>query len=55
MVKAILLYGSETWSMTEMGMRRLSTREREMMGRIHEPLVQHGIWGKRAKQELREL
>jgi hypothetical protein len=55
MMKAILVYGSETWAITEMDMKRLGTRGREILRRIHGPVVQHGIWRKGAKQKLREL
>jgi len=55
MVKIILEYGSETWAMTEMDMKRLGTWDREILRKIYGPVVQQGIWRKRAKQKLREL
>jgi hypothetical protein len=55
MVKTILVYGSEILAMTKMDMKRMGTWEGEILRRIHGPVVQHGIWRKRNKQELREL
>jgi hypothetical protein len=54
-MKTILVYGRETWAMTEMDMKRLCAWDREMLRRINGPVVQHGIWRKRTKQESREL
>jgi hypothetical protein len=34
MVKPTVLYGSETWSMTEMDMKRLNKLERKILRRI---------------------
>jgi hypothetical protein len=41
--------------MTKMDMKRMGTWEREILRRKHGPHVQHGIWRKITKQELREL
>jgi hypothetical protein len=48
------VYGSETWAMTEMDMKRLGTGDRNIL-RIHGPVVEQGIWRIRTKQELRKL
>lgn len=48
------MYGSETWAVTEMDVQNLSTWERKIL-RVHGPVVEHGIWGIRTIQELREL
>jgi hypothetical protein len=54
MVKPVVLYGSKTWAMTEMDMKRLGTLERKIL-RIYGPVEEQGIWRIRTNQELREL
>jgi len=51
MVKTAVVFGSETWAMIDMDMKRLCTRERWIYG----PMVKQGIWRIRTNQELREL
>jgi hypothetical protein len=41
--------------MAEMGMTRLGAWARTILRRIHGPVVEQGIWGKRSSQELLEL
>ena len=53
-VKPVAVYGSETWALTEMDMKRLGTGERNIL-RIHGPVVEKGIWRIRTNQELRKL
>jgi hypothetical protein len=55
MVEPTVVFGSETWVMTEMGVTRLGTWERKMLRRIRGPVVEQGIWGIRTNQKLREL
>jgi len=43
-VKPVTVYGSETWAMTEMGVKRLSTLERKILRRIERPVAEQGIW-----------
>ena len=45
------VFGSEIWAVTEMDMKRLGGRGREM----HGPVVEQGIWRINTDQELREL
>ena len=52
-VKRVVVYGIETWAVTEMGVQKLTTWERKIL-RIHGPVVEQGIWGKRTIQELSE-
>jgi hypothetical protein len=47
MVEPAVVFGSETWAMTEMDVTRLGTWERKILRRIHGPVVEQG--------ELREL
>jgi len=43
-VKPVTVYGSETWAMTEMGVKRLSTLERKILRRIEGLVAEQGIW-----------
>jgi hypothetical protein len=54
-VKLAVVFGSETWAVTEMDMKRLVTWGREILGRLHGPVVEQGIWRVTNKQELMEL
>ena len=47
------MFGSETWAMTEMDMKRLGTWERKL-SRIRGPVIEQGIW-RISDRELREL
>jgi len=53
-VKPVVVFGSATWAMTEMDMKRLDTRERKIL-RIFGLLVQQGISRIRTNQERCEL
>jgi hypothetical protein len=55
MVKAILVFGSKTWALTELDLKRLGTGERKILRRIHGLMIDQGIWRKSINQELREL
>jgi len=54
-VKPGVVFGSETWAVTEMDRKRLGTWERNILSRIHGPVVEQGIWRIRTEQELREI
>jgi len=54
MVKPTVVYGSDTWAVAEMDMKRMSTWERKILRRIHGPEVKQEIQGIRINQELRE-
>jgi len=45
---------SETWAVTEMGMKRLGRWERKIL-RIHGLAGEQGMWRKRTAQQSREL
>jgi hypothetical protein len=49
------VFGSETWAMTEMDMKRLGTWERKILRWIYGPMVKQRICTIRTDQELREL
>ena len=55
MVKPAVVYWSETWAMTKMDVKRLSTWERNKLRKIHGPVVQQGILRIRSDHTLREL
>jgi hypothetical protein len=41
--------------MSEMGMKRLGTWERQILRRIFGPVAEQGMWRMRINQELKEL
>jgi hypothetical protein len=41
MVEPIVVYGSETWHMAEVDMKRLNSWERKILRRIHGPKVEY--------------
>ena len=55
MVKPVIVYGSETWAMTVMGVKRLGTLERKILRRREGLVVEQGIWRVRTEQVQREL
>jgi hypothetical protein len=54
-VNLAVVFGSETWAVTEMDMKRLGAWGREILGRLYGPVVEQGIWRVRTDQDLREL
>jgi hypothetical protein len=55
MVEAAVVFGGETWVVTEMDVTRLGTRKRKILRRIHGPVIEQGMWRIRRNQELNEL
>ena len=49
-----VVWWSEIWAMTEMDTKRLGKWEREILRRIHRPVVEQGMWSIRSYQELRK-
>jgi len=47
MVKPAVVFGSATWAVGEMDMKRLGTGDREILRRVHGPVVERGKWRKR--------
>jgi hypothetical protein len=43
MVKPVV-YGSEMWPMSDMDIKRLNTRKRKILRRMHGPVVEQVIW-----------
>jgi hypothetical protein len=54
-VKPVVVYGSETWPLTEIDMKRLNTWERKILKRIYGPVVEQAIWRIKTNHELQEL
>jgi len=54
-VKPAVMFGSETWAVTEMDRKRLGTWERQILSRIHGLVVGQGISRIRTEHELREI
>jgi hypothetical protein len=54
MVKSVLMYGSETWAMTDMDIKRPGTWERKIL-RISGSAVEQGKRKIRSNRELKEL
>ena len=44
MVKPAEVFGSETWAMNVMDMKRLGAWNRKILRRIDGPVVQQGMW-----------
>jgi len=55
MVKPVIVYGSETWAMTEMGVKRLGALERKILRSLEGSVVEQGIWRVGTDQAHREL
>jgi len=54
-VITVVVYGSETWSLIGIDMKRMGTWDRKILRRVHGPAVQQGIWRIRINQELTEI
>jgi hypothetical protein len=55
LVKLVVVYGSETWTMTEIDMKRLNTWERKTLRRKYGPVLEQGIWRIRSNQKLWDI
>jgi hypothetical protein len=53
-LKPFLVYGSETWPLTEMDVKRLNAWETKILNGIYGSVVERGIWRIRTNQELRK-
>jgi len=49
------MYEFSSWRMSEVDMKRLTTWERKILGRIYGPVIEQGSWRMRTNQELCEL
>lgn len=55
LVRPVLMYGSETWTMTQMEEEWLRRWERKILRRIYGGINENGVWRTRTNQELRAL
>jgi hypothetical protein len=55
MEKSVVVFGTETWAVAEMDMKKLGTWEGEILVRVHRTVIEQGMWRVRTEQELREL
>jgi hypothetical protein len=51
MAKAVAVFGSETWTVAEMDMKRLRTWNGKILRRIRQTVAEQGIWRMRTNQE----
>jgi hypothetical protein len=54
-VKPVAVFGSETWVVTEMGMKKQNTWEGKILRMVYGTVVEQGMWNIRINQELCEL
>ena len=54
-MKPAVVVGRETWAVTEMDTKRVSTWKRKILRNMYGPVVEQGIWRVRTDQELREV
>jgi hypothetical protein len=54
-VKPALVFGSETWAVAEMDLKRLSTWERKILRKMYGPVAEQGIFRRTSNQELKRL
>ena len=54
-VKPVAVFGSKTWVMAEMGMKRPNTWERKILRRVYGTVVEQGTRKMRTNQDLCEL
>ena len=55
MVKKAVVFGRETWTVTERDVTRLGAWERKVLRRVNGTVVEQGMWRIRINQELSEL
>jgi hypothetical protein len=55
MSKLVVMYGHETWPMTENNKTMLDSWEKKTLMKVYESVTEQGIWRIRANQEPKEL
>jgi hypothetical protein len=55
LIRTVLTYGSETWTLSKNSENALSTFERKILRRIYGPVQDNGQWRIRYNKELYEL
>jgi hypothetical protein len=54
-LKPIVMFGCEAWSMTEKDKIRRNMWERKILRKLYGPVTEQGVWRTRRNEELREL
>jgi hypothetical protein len=54
-LKPIVMFGCEAWSMTEKDKMRLNMWERKILRKVYGPVAEQGVWIIRRNEEMREL
>lgn len=52
LIRPVLTYGSETWTITKQGENKLRSHERSILRRIFGPVYENGTWRRRRNDEL---
>ena len=52
MIRQVITYGSETWTLNKQAANILSTFERRILRRIYGPIQVNGIWKMRHNEEM---
>jgi hypothetical protein len=55
MIKPVVLYGSESWTLTKADEEKLRTFERRILRRIYGPTCENGVWIIKYNDELHGL
>jgi hypothetical protein len=54
-LKPIVIFGCEAWSVAEKDKTRLNMWERKILRKVYGPVTEQGVWRIRRNEELREL
>lgn len=54
-IRPTVIYGSESWTVTEESKHRLETWERKILRKIYRGVKENGIWRRRTNNELKDI
>jgi hypothetical protein len=54
-LKPVVMFGCEAWSMTEEDKTRLNMWERKILRKVYGPVTEKGVWRIRRNEELRAV
>jgi hypothetical protein len=55
LIRPVVLYGSDSWTLTEAGDEKLSVFERRILRRLYGPTCENGGWRTKYNDELYSL